>query len=190
MGRRCFLFSALACFFVIATGRGAVAAEVTVYVVRHADKHDGWLEAEGGNARAGREADLSQPLSAEGRRKAGALARGLGGKGVTAVFYTEYVRTYETAAPLLDALETAKKPAKETLYAQGDVETLARRVRRERGGVVLVVAHSHTILDVLRALGADEASVKKVDRDSFTTFVRMGVGPGGAESFELLDYPK
>lgn len=92
------------------------------------------------------------PLNAAGRRRADALARLVGGAGVTAVFTSEFLRTRQTAAPLAGRLGLTPRltpPAAD----------LADQVRAgELGAVVLVAGHSDTVPEILTALGAPPPS--------------------------------
>jgi broad specificity phosphatase PhoE len=115
----------------------AAAPKVTIIIiVRHAEK-------------AGPEGDV--PLSAAGHARAEELARVLGGAGVAAVYDTQFVRTQQTAAPLAAALHLTPMHVETTpAYAK----TLIHDIDRKHAGTtVVVVSHSNTIPDVLKALG-------------------------------------
>lgn len=68
---------------------------------------------------------------------------------IRAIYATEFKRTQQTAAPLANALgiKTTMRPAKATDFALN--------LRAERGNA-LVVGHSNTIPDLLKALGISE----------------------------------
>jgi broad specificity phosphatase PhoE len=88
------------------------------------------------------------PLNAAGRLRADALARMVGGAGVTTILTSQFLRTRQTAAPL--AVRLGLTPQLTPAPA-----VLAARVRTgELGGVVLVAGHSNTIPEILTALGA------------------------------------
>src|SRR6266849_2763973 len=108
-------------------------AEPVVLVVRHGEKAKG-----GGN---------DPELSPAGHERANALARILKDSQITAVFVTEFKRTQETAAPT--AKETHITP---TIVPSTDIAGLAVKLRAVNGNA-LVVGHSNTIPDLIKALG-------------------------------------
>jgi phosphohistidine phosphatase SixA len=111
------------------------AADVTVFLVRHA-------EAAAGTTR---DPDLSET----GRARARHLATVLHDVAVTHLFASEYRRTQQTLAPLAAQCgqEVRTIPAR-------DADGLIQQLRRLPGGSVAVVAgHSNTIPDLVRRLG-------------------------------------
>lgn len=124
----------------IAVWGGARAAETTpvttVILVRHAEK-------------AGPEGDV--PLSEAGVARAQELARVLGGAGVTAIYSTPFVRNVKTAEPLAKmlGLEPLVRKTGES-YAR---DLAAEIVAKHRGGTVVVIGHSNSTPNVIRALG-------------------------------------
>lgn len=115
-----------------------------IFLVRHAERADTV-----GGAAPTMGADPS--LSDVGHRRAEALATALQDAGITAIYVTEYKRTQETAAPLAKALGLTPTvvPAKDT---PGLVAQLKRAPRN-----VLVVGHSNSVPDVVKALGVAAA---------------------------------
>ena len=111
----------------------AAAAQSTIFIVRHAEK------AEGG----GNDPDLSDA----GRARAESLATTLKDAGISAIYATELKRTQQTAAPLAKMLhlEPAIIPAK-------DSAGLIAKLRASPGNA-LVVGHTNTIPDLIKALG-------------------------------------
>jgi broad specificity phosphatase PhoE len=118
----------------------ADAAAQSVFIVRHAERAD---TAGGGPATMGADPDLS----AAGRARAESLAAALKDAGITAIFTTEYKRTQQTAAPLAKALEIEA-----TIVPSKDAAGLAGKVSAASGNV-LVVGHSNTVPDLIKALG-------------------------------------
>ena len=121
----------------------AVAADAprvtTVILVRHAEK-----ASTPGNDPA---------LSEAGTARAKELARVLAASGVTAIYTTQYARTKETAAPLGAALNV--QPVVVTAGGATYATDLAKLIRTKHAGdTVLVVGHSNSTIDVMRALGA------------------------------------
>ncbi len=130
----------------VLTGLASAAAAddpeslTTVVLVRHAEKVLGVDDP---------------PLTEDGKRRAYKLVHVLGGLEVDTIFSTPYKRTWATAKPLAKALgqEIVETPVTSTY-----VEDLARRIRDEHAGdVVVVVAHSNTVPETIHALGVAEA---------------------------------
>ncbi len=120
--------------------RGSAAAQssepLVVFAVRHAERAD----------------DGSTPdpsLSDEGRERARTLAGLLADAELDAVHVTRYRRTAETAAPTTERLGLAT-----ATYDPGATERFVADLRA-RGGRHLVVGHSNTIPELVRALGGD-----------------------------------
>jgi phosphohistidine phosphatase SixA len=111
-------------------------AEITtVYIVRHAEKADG---------------STDPPLSADGWARAQTLAHVLGDARIDAIFVTNFIRTQQTAAPLVAAQGVT--PDK---YQAGNSQGVADTILEDDvGGRVLVVGHSNTVDDIASALGA------------------------------------
>jgi TonB family protein len=122
----------------------------TVILVRHAEK--GITPAN------------DPPLTSLGQQRAETLARMFGKTAVTAIYTTPYARTRETAAPLAAALnvEPVEVPVTAT-YAQD----IVLKVHQQSGGTFVVVGHSNTTRDVLRAFGiADAPEIPDSDYDN------------------------
>jgi TonB family protein len=126
--------------------RGAMT---TVILVRHAEK---------GTAPAN-----DPPLTAAGQQRAQDLARMFAKVPVTAVFTTPYARTRDTAAPLATAvgLQPVELQPNEN-YAR----EVVMRVHQGRGGTFVVVGHSNTTRDVLRAFGVDAPEIPDSEYDN------------------------
>lgn len=116
----------------------------TAIVVRHAEKFMT------GDA----EKDRDAPLSDSGRERAEALAATLADAGIDAIYSSPYQRTRGTAAPLAARLGL---PVQEVSVAEKDAAArLAAQVMNEAcGREALIVGHSNTVPDVLRALGVE-----------------------------------
>jgi broad specificity phosphatase PhoE len=111
----------------------AADAAPVIFVVRHAEKAKA-----GGN---------DPELSPAGHERANALARILKDSQITAIFVTEFKRTQETAAPI--AKDTHVAP---TIVPSTDIAGLAVKLRALSGNA-LVVGHTNTIPDLIKALG-------------------------------------
>jgi len=117
-------------------------ATTTILFVRHAEK-----AAE----------PASDPgLSAQGEERARLLARVLGDADVVAgvdhIYATQYRRTQQTARPLADRLDLTP-----VLYNAGDIVGVLEKILREhKGRIILVVAHSDTIPQLIAELGGSK----------------------------------
>jgi broad specificity phosphatase PhoE len=121
----------------------------TVILVRHAEKS---LDPA---------FDKDPPLTVTGQERARELARVLAGTPVDAIFTTTFKRTRETAA----SLATAKKVTAEAI---DPMEAVARIRKDFVGKTVVVVGHSNTTRDVMKALGiADAPFIPESEFDNF-----------------------
>ena len=141
-----FIALLLFCGLLISTA----AAQSTIFIVRHAEK------AQSG----GDDPDLSEA----GRARAESLANLLKDAGISAIYTSEVKRTQQTAAPLAKALhlEPSIVPAK-------DRGALVTKIRSSSGNV-LVVGHSNTIPDLIKALGV-AMPINIADNDYDNLFV-------------------
>ena len=119
---------------------GPALAQRAILVVRHAEKISG----------------SDERLSEAGLQRAARLAAMLKDAGVSAIYSTDTPRTRGTVQPLADAL---KLPVQ--IYDVGskkvDAKPFALRLRQKHvDQVVLVVGHSNTVPDILKALGCEE----------------------------------
>lgn len=111
----------------------------TVYLVRHAEK-------------AAQPAD-DPPLTAAGEARAKALAAALSDAGVTSILTTQLLRTRATARPLAEQLGIAPQAVAVSRAARDHARDVARTVREQPPGAVLVVGHSNTVPLIIEALG-------------------------------------
>lgn len=139
-------------------------AQSTIFIVRHAERAD-----DGGQM----DMKMKDPdLSDAGHARARRLAQVLRSADIEHVYASEYKRTQQTAAPLAEAdhLKIETVPAK-------DVDELVRRVLAEHGRT-LVVAHSDTIPDILKALGiSKDVDIGDMEYDNLFVVVRPETGP-------------
>lgn len=123
------------CFFLFILSATLMSCSTTtVYLVRHAEKVD--------------ETD-STDLSSAGKQRAMALADTLASRGIDSIFTTPYRRTRQTAEPLARRLSL-----RWVAYSPRPNDVIVSRVNHIRGKTVLVVAHSNTLLEIARGLGA------------------------------------
>lgn len=145
--KRILLSLSLLALFVSAAG-----AQSIVFIVRHAEK-----AKSGGN-----DPDLSEA----GRAHSEVLAKILQDAGIAAIYATEFKRTQQTAAPLARAL--AIEP---TTVPANDIATLTSKLRNAKENA-LVVGHTNTIPDLIKALGiTTPISIPETDYDNLFILV-------------------
>jgi len=124
------------------------AAQSTIFLVRHAEKA------------GGEDPDLTET----GRARAESLATALKDAGITAIYTSEVKRTQQTAAPLAKALHLEP-----TMIAAKDRAALVAKLQSSSGNA-LVVGHSNTIPEIIKALGI-AAPITIADNDYDNLFV-------------------
>ena len=134
-------------------------AQQAVLVVRHAEKVS----------------ETDQRLSEAGRARAERLAAMLKDAGVTAIYATDTERAKDTAQPLADARKLTVRT-----YDVGsekvNAAAFAAKLRSEHiQDIVLIVGHSNTVPEILRALGCRE-SVTIAPAEYDNLFVAMPKG--------------
>jgi 2,3-bisphosphoglycerate-dependent phosphoglycerate mutase len=147
----------------------AVLAQSTIFVVRHAERADAGMAAVSG---------ADPDLSDLGRARAESLAAMLKDARITHIFVTEFKRTRQTAEPLATRLRLVP-----TVMSSKSTPGVAERVKSTPGNV-LVVGHSNTVPDILKALGVEEAVVL-ADSEYDNLFV---VTSGASPSLVRLRY--
>ena len=109
---------------------------LTVYLVRHAEKDT---------------KPVNPGLTAAGKARAQALADQLGEKPIDFVHSTRYVRTLQTAGPIVKRLGSK---ASFKLYDSRKLEAFASELKNS-GGTHLVVGHSNSTPELIILLGGD-----------------------------------
>lgn len=127
------LSALLAGLLSLASAGPALAADLEVFLVRHAEKQSGQDPA----------------LTDEGSLRADALADLLEDAGIEHIHSSDYQRTRDTAAPLAARLDLPVQ-----LYDPRNLAAMAARLREE-GGRHLVVGHSNTTPPLVEALGGN-----------------------------------
>jgi broad specificity phosphatase PhoE len=92
-------------------------------------------------------------LNDAGRKRAQDLAVALHDAGVSAILTSEFRRTRETAQPIAAALELTPKAIGAGDGLRAHLAALARAVRGEQSGSVLVIGHSETVPMLIAELG-------------------------------------
>ena len=122
-------------------------AQKLVILVRHAERADG-----GG---MGAKAQNDPPLSPEGEARAARLATMLADADIRGIFVTEYKRTQDTAKPLAAKLGLTVQVVK-----GNDTSSLLGRLKKDHANdVVLIVGHSNTLPEIIKALGGPAVEI-------------------------------
>ena len=133
----------LAVCVLIAASASGVFAQSSVFLVRHAERADSGMAA-------AKMTGADPDLSGAGRLRAEALAKLLKDAKITAIYTTEYKRTKQTAEPLATMLGVLV-----TAIPSKDMTALAQKLKTATGNV-LVVGHSNTVPEIIKALGVAE----------------------------------
>lgn len=167
--------SRLAAFLAFLWIAQVASGQSAIFVVRHAEK---------ASSESGRDVALSR----EGRARAERLAAMLKDAGVTQIYSTDTVRTRSTAEPLarLRNLEV-RLYASESRGGRSGSSALAETLGSNPTAVVLVVGHSNTVPDLLRALGVRE-TIEIADGEYDDLFVVIPARPSGDPTFLRLRY--
>ncbi len=135
-------------FASLAAAAPPAAALDAIYLVRHAEKAEGWPEGD-------RALDPFWPLSPAGIARARSLAGRLAGAGIAAVYTSRTVRAFATGLPLAEAagVPLVVDPAS---AAKPDMTAFLAGLRERHAAdrAVVVVGHSNTIPELLARLGA------------------------------------
>ena len=136
----------------------AALAQPVAFVVRHAERADAGMAAT---------KDKDPDLSDIGRARAESLAAMLKDARVTQIYVSEFKRTHQTAAPLAALLKLTP-----VTIVQKDIAQLAARTQ-EAPGNVLIVGHSNTVPEILRALGIqDQITIDDAEFDNLFIVTR------------------
>jgi phosphohistidine phosphatase SixA len=150
------------------------ATSTTVVVVRHAEKELGAIS--------------DAPLSPEGEQRADRLAHMFGdtqafGR-LSRIYVTNTRRTQQTALRLSQRLGITS----DVVDAKTESADLARRVLDEnRGQRVLVVGHSNTVPEIVKALSRDE-NVPPIGEEEYDTMYVVTVPSIGKATVLRLKY--
>jgi broad specificity phosphatase PhoE len=98
------------------------------------------------------------PLTEAGKARAQKLAALLATAGIKTIFVTRFRRTIDTAQPLAEALHL-------TPTVESDTQQLVAKLRSHLDENVLVVGHSDTVPDVIKAFGGPTVTIGDDDFD-------------------------
>jgi broad specificity phosphatase PhoE len=141
----------------------AAYGQVTVILTRHAEK--------------AATPPKDPPLSQAGQERAKLLASMLADSGVAAIYTTEFQRTQQTAAVLAERVHV-----KPTVLPANDTGQLVKAIRARDSGVVVVVAHSNTLPEIIAALGGPTVKIPESEYDNL--FV-LTIGPSHSSLLRL-----
>ncbi|HXA08948.1 MAG TPA: phosphoglycerate mutase family protein [Chthoniobacterales bacterium] len=151
-----FLLSGLATLLLAAS---AGAEPRVIFLVRHAERAD-----------ASGPAQADPALSATGKARAAALVKELRDAGISAIYTSEFRRAQQTASPLANSLGIKI----EVVPAKDSAALLAKL--RSASGNVLVVGHSNTVPEIIKALGVS-VSVTIAEQDYDDLFLVVSGQP-------------
>lgn len=124
------------------------AALDTLYLVRHAEKSDGWPQD--------RELDAFWPLSPGGQVRAEWVASRLENSGIAAVYTSRTTRTLMTGLPLANRTKVPISANDDSIAVEKMAAFLADvRGKHPNDKAVLIVGHSNTVPLLLVRLGAN-----------------------------------
>jgi broad specificity phosphatase PhoE len=155
--------------FALPAQPGADGPVTTVILVRHAEKATTPGE--------------DPPLTAAGEQRAQTLARMLANVPVTAIYTTPWARTRATAAPLA---KIANVQPQEVPTGQAYPAEIVRRILEQRGGTFVVVGHSNTTRNVLRAFGIADA--KEIADSEYDNLYILTIAPAAQPRVLSLKY--
>ena len=151
----------------------------TVFLVRHAERADAPRE--------------DPALLETGTARAQSLARILGKSGIKAIYTSQYLRTKATAEPLAKQLgitsvaislkTTAANPRQ---IAPESIQEIVDKIYQRPGENALVIGHSNSVPDVIKALGGDV--VPTIDEKEFDDLFVVTVYAKGKARVTHLKY--
>ena len=154
---------AAAFLFCLATAATA-AAQPPIFLVRHAERADAGMAAANVTG-------ADPELSAAGMARAAALAAMLRDARVNTVYTTEFKRTRLTGEPTATAAGI-----RVTVFTSKDPSALAAKVKAAEKSV-LIVGHSNTIPEIIKALGVTEPVTIADDEYDALFIVTAGTTP-------------
>lgn len=152
-------------FAVLLTLLGSPAWSQTIFLVRHAEKVD----------------ESSDPaLSLQGQKRAVDLALHLRDAEIKKIYVSEFQRTQKTAEVLATQMKVAMQ-----IFPGKEIQKLVAVLKSETDNV-LVVAHSNTLPEILKALGATH--VIPVADNEYDRLVLVQMKKEALVSMQVLRY--
>lgn len=160
------IFTALLFFFSLEAQNNTEENQLTVFLVRHAEKMDSSADPE---------------LSEAGKQRAVVLAETLASAKIDYIYSTDYIRTRETAVP------TARHFNLDiNLYNPHKLEAFAAELK-QKVGRHLVVGHSNTTPMLVKLLGG-EAGSEINEKSEYDRLYVITVSSNGNVNTVLLRY--
>lgn len=161
-------------FLLFSLGSGTpVTQETIIYIVRHAEKNTSDVN------------NKDPDLSPEGKDRAEALNNFLAKEKVSAIYSTKYKRTSQTAAPLAQRNNIPIKT-----YDADNPAGIAQLVKRDfQNRKVLIVGHSNTILELVKAFG-QTPPVKKLNDDDYDLLFTITINKKGKTALKIQRFGK
>lgn len=151
----------------------------TVFLVRHAERADAPRE--------------DPPLLEAGTARAQSLARILGKSGIKAIYTSQYLRTRATAEPLAKQLGIASvaislrtSASNPRVVTPESIQEITEKIYQRPGENALVIGHSNSVPDVIKALGGDV--VPTIDEKEFDDLFVVTVYAKGKSRVTHLKY--
>ncbi len=176
------------CLFVSSVGgqpaSGAMSSQedfkaTTVFLVRHAERADAPRE--------------DPPLLETGTARAQSLARILAKSGIKAIYTSQYLRTKATAEPLAKqlgvesvAISLKTSAANPRQVTPESIKEITDKIFQRPGENALVIGHSNSVPDVIKALGGDV--VPTIDEKEFNDLFVVTVYAKGKARVTHLKY--
>ena len=165
------IFLGLVFFTITNTVLAAQDREVTIILVRHAEKETSEM------------ADKADPmLSAAGRERAKRLVKKIGKYRPGAFYSTDFKRTRDTIGPL-----AAKRKKEVKIYDARKPQELIDEIMKSSTKRFVVSGHSNTIPGLANLIEKKEL-FKNLDDAEYTVIWLIRLKNGKVTKFELLDY--
>ena len=162
------IFFGLSFFSFSYLGAAAQDRQVTIILVRHAEKADATSQ--------------DPDLSAEGRQRAERLKKAIGKYRPGAFYSTNYKRTRDTIAPL-----AAKRKKQIQTYDPRQPQALIDQIMKSDTKRFVVAGHSNTIPGLANLIAKKEL-FKNLDDSEYSVIWVIKMKNGKVRHFELLDY--
>jgi phosphohistidine phosphatase SixA len=154
---RILIFILIFCYWHVDAAQAAESTEnYTIYLLRHAEK-----QADGSKDPA---------LTDTGKTRSKKMAKWLQDKNVTDVWSSDYIRTRDTAGPLITELGLQLH-----IYDPSDLEDLAMQLTKRRHNAV-VVGHSNTTPELARLLC--DCEVSDMEETEYDRLIVVSVANG------------
>lgn len=152
----------------------------TVLLIRHAEKETS-------------SSSDDPPLSEAGKARAQSLIHVAGKSGIKAIYTTKYLRTRQTAEPLAKhlGLTSIAMPIKmdgsnPPKISQQSLKEITGKILEHSGQTVLIVGHSNTVPDIIKALGVD--GPPSIDEKEFDDLFIVTIYSKGSARVTHLKY--